>query len=662
MNLILLTNSFTSISKIYAIIPSKSNPFPGKITSLRFGLFIGASAIVGMIAMAVFFLIKHIFSIQRKLEIKDIVDSSSLKKDSISTNTDSNSLEISPRKKEGNIASPQNVKSDPQSQLNPVESIIGGAKNYYNKGGKLSVQDLKVIGDSLSSTQTLIPNPISDSTVNPPEIEKIQEIPTQTMTKQWVLKTIRLTNIDDLKNEIANCKGVDKLEIFLPKVGLKQKYLDLDVFKEIAKTAPNLESLTLIGNDENGFPLHLSQGFNSIFELKNLNSLQMENISAGKLSLSRNDALETLEIKNCIFKEFPSEIKDLKNLQKLSIARNLFDESLKNDELEKKYADLLSGLKKSLIEASLQDFRLKKLPEVLEGDSLEEFLELKELDLKGNPFDVNPEFPKKRIDQNILIDDISQISKGLVKPGQNVLVVGRTRSGKSTLMNVLANKLDTKPLTLFSETKGSSLSTLKFPDLEVDGKPARINFHDTPGLFELRKSGTPRGNNELLETIREDHEKFFGGIGFSNVKCLVFTLSLASGLNTEDLDTINIGVPFLRRMGLPTTAQISLVITRAENLDKNERLNIVDQINKYPRLSTFFSENNVNISFSGGIKSETKDSNLKQELKFQENNVSRYRILLFREIFKGADVKIAPNVSHHSLNATIKNIYDGGVI
>src|SRR4029077_8864392 len=114
------------------------------------------------------------------------------------------------------------------------------------------------------------------------------------------------------------------------------------------------------------------------------------------------------------------EIKNLENLHTLSLAQNLFDKNLDNDDLAQEYSDILASLKGSLVNVDLQDFRLRTLPAAFVGDAFKEFVKLKKLDLRDNPLTEKPDFSSQQV--SILSDnDYSAPAKPL--PGQNIMII-----------------------------------------------------------------------------------------------------------------------------------------------------------------------------------------------------------------------------------------------
>jgi len=425
--------------------------------------------------------------------------------------------------------------------------------------------------------------------------------------------------------------SIDKLEsLILTEVDNKARSLNLrvsansfaereipfDLIERISKAYPNLKDLSLEADDTGGFQIQLSkEGFNSLSSLKRLKSLKISNFSADQLSFEKNQAIQILKIQDCTFSKFPEEIKNLEQLKELSIARNYYEEALEDD-LASNYSALLSSQKK-VQKLQLQDCRLTSLPEVLK-DPFTSFRKLKELDLLNNPFDSKPAFPALNKGQSILLDENNDSSNKNLK-GTKIMAIGATRTGKSTLVDVLAGKTDIEKetFTMFPETKGSSLRKVTLPDVLIDEKPADLYVHDTPGLFEVRKNGiNSRTNKELLSSIFEDNARFYGQKSLKNVDVVLMTYSLKSGIHPTQTESFQIINPFLQRMGLSKTAKLFLVLTNAENTTREEADNKVSEILGNEKMGPTMKKYGIGIQFSGACpisKPETEKEPVKIE-------------------------------------------------
>ena len=85
---------------------------------------------------------------------------------------------------------------------------------------------------------------------------------------------------------------------------------------------------------------------------------------------------------------------------------------------------------------------------------------------------------------------------------RNIIFVGKSRAGKSTLIEVLKNK-DHNPAKrkMLSETKRATMES--FHMKSSDAQDLHFNIMDTPGLFEVSNSLEDKRTNEvILELIK----------------------------------------------------------------------------------------------------------------------------------------------------------------
>lgn len=163
----------------------------------------------------------------------------------------------------------------------------------------------------------------------------------------------------------------------------------------------------------------------------------------------------------------------------------------------------------------------------------------------------------------------------------NVLIVGRTHSGKSTISNVLENVCNVaEPASLFGLTQEPKLHESKIGGYQVQ-------VLDTPGLFQIA-----RDNCEIAQAIQESVKKHFGGNGYEKVDTVLMPISFTSGVMSEDIEAIK----FFTEKLPPTTKKI-LVVTKAEGYSENDRSSLLDQISRHRELSKL-----VDVHFGGTDK------------------------------------------------------------
>lgn len=139
----------------------------------------------------------------------------------------------------------------------------------------------------------------------------------------------------------------------------------------------------------------------------------------------------------------------------------------------------------------------------------------------------------------------------------NVLMVGRSRSGKSTLMEMLQDPFYISPdMNLFYTTAQPKQTEIKLNDYT-------FRVLDTPGLFENVASNSlinKRSNEEIAQLIEAKISEVFGGEAYGNVDAVIFANSLRTGVNDQDIESIKFFVP---KFG--THSKKLFVVTRSED-------------------------------------------------------------------------------------------------
>ena len=161
-----------------------------------------------------------------------------------------------------------------------------------------------------------------------------------------------------------------------------------------------------------------------------------------------------------------------------------------------------------------------------------------------------------------LQDDFKRIGKYPMKRSEhkNIILVGRTRTGKSTIKSLLVNPATIPdPMTLKSGTREPHFQAFHMNDHDV-----LLNIIDTPGLFE-------HSNNEL--DIR-DNETILKTIGFcinmetKKFHAICFCVSLVAGINQEDIKSLELLADYF---GSEASKNSCLIITRCESLAEEGR-------------------------------------------------------------------------------------------
>jgi len=150
----------------------------------------------------------------------------------------------------------------------------------------------------------------------------------------------------------------------------------------------------------------------------------------------------------------------------------------------------------------------------------------------------------------------------------NILLVGRTGSGKSTLMKVLQDTFNVTPSSSNSRsTREPELSEFKLGEYQ-------LRILDTPGLCEHvpTSSGQIARSNDEIAALIDDHVHMIFG-GYEYLDSAVFACSVPSGVLIDDVYSIK---EMLSRISPPTKKLF--MVTYAESLPKKELQKIREQL------------------------------------------------------------------------------------
>jgi len=120
----------------------------------------------------------------------------------------------------------------------------------------------------------------------------------------------------------------------------------------------------------------------------------------------------------------------------------------------------------------------------------------------------------------------------------NILLVGRSQTGKSTIIHTLMDPQYTASSTGFSDTKDPTLNHTILKRINSN-QLYQVNILDTPGLKEVRKDGESRADNEILNLAARCIQ---WNITYLNLVCFV---SKAGETHLIDAEVFNRIIYFL---------------------------------------------------------------------------------------------------------------------
>jgi len=176
---------------------------------------------------------------------------------------------------------------------------------------------------------------------------------------------------------------------------------------------------------------------------------------------------------------------------------------------------------------------------------------------------------------------------------RNVLIVGRTRSGKSTAVGVLKDPCyEPKSMSIFSDTVDPKFQSFALDD-RIKSTKFTVNTIDTPGLKEVKEMGKEeRSDAVILNTIN-----FCLKSEITKINCLLIFISFELGVTRDDLDSFQ---TFLEKFE-HKDIRIGICITRSESKPDHWREEIKDQLSQHAYFSQVLKRPNVQILFTGCV-------------------------------------------------------------
>jgi len=176
---------------------------------------------------------------------------------------------------------------------------------------------------------------------------------------------------------------------------------------------------------------------------------------------------------------------------------------------------------------------------------------------------------------------------------RNVLIVGRTRSGKSTAVGVLKDPChEPKAMSIFSDTVDP-----KFQSFSLDNKQAStkytLNIIDTPGLKEVKEVGVEaRSDLAIMNTINYCLKN-----EITKINVLLIFISFELGITSDDLGAFQ---SFIEKFG-HDNIKIGICVTRSEDKDRKWQMDIEGQLNKHAYFREVLKRPNICLCFIGCV-------------------------------------------------------------
>ena len=202
---------------------------------------------------------------------------------------------------------------------------------------------------------------------------------------------------------------------------------------------------------------------------------------------------------------------------------------------------------------------------------------------------------------------------------RTLLLIGRSRTGKSTISKVLRDvKHVASPWSLYSETRAPNIQRLvvKRP---TDKKSYMMKIIDTPGFFDVAR--TRKGQLHNISTTKSINEFISNHV--QGMHLVAFVFSLAGGINEQDIKAmiyVKENFPHLKPYCV-------LVVTGCEETTEVMRTQLIDEFFKHQEvhkhnLRSFF---NTNVLYMGCIRHHSYNDGNEKAVYSQMNNVAEMR-------------------------------------
>lgn len=214
------------------------------------------------------------------------------------------------------------------------------------------------------------------------------------------------------------------------------------------------------------------------------------------------------------------------------------------------------------------------------------------------------------------------ISKDYEKHGQykvaradhkNIMFIGRTRTGKSTIKSLL---VDPTSVPDEASLKSGTKEPL-FESFHVSDNRMVLNIIDTPGLFERGSTEVDiRDNETILRTI-----EICANREITKFHVVCFCVAITIGINEQDIQSLKLLVKFL---GKEISRNSCLLITHCESKNETQRDKMIKELNEdayFKEVAPFFQ---LGVLFSGSLNRDDYNNGNANLVK-QFVTISKYR-------------------------------------
>jgi len=179
---------------------------------------------------------------------------------------------------------------------------------------------------------------------------------------------------------------------------------------------------------------------------------------------------------------------------------------------------------------------------------------------------------------------------------RNILIVGKTRSGKSTLVKMLKDPYYIpKNYSIFSKTRDAKFYTFTISKVDNE-KQYTFNFVDTPGLKEFKENPEEsRSDDIIIDAITQCLKN---EIVYMN--SIILCASFESGLDPRDIESFG---TFMRLFASESMV-FTVCVTRTERRDVKWRNDLIREFAKIDFFEKLMRQKKIKFFFTGCLTRE----------------------------------------------------------
>jgi GTPase SAR1 family protein len=215
---------------------------------------------------------------------------------------------------------------------------------------------------------------------------------------------------------------------------------------------------------------------------------------------------------------------------------------------------------------------------------------------------------------------------------RNVLILGKSRSGKSTMIGVLKDPTyAAEQLSLFANKEGPQFQAFSLRDIEDETLRYNLNIIDTPGLQEQGQMGNEEKRNDeaILKSIM-----FCLKNEVTKIHMLVVCVSAFQGVSNSDAEAFEAYIKQFYHENIP----IVLCISRAESKTESEKQKLAEEFKSHAFFGQLLKKDNVCVQFMGCVDENTAyHAFSEKELQRLYRNVYKMRNTMLQSIFEAKE-------------------------